>query len=111
MRIMVIADEESSWLWDHFEKEKLAGVDLIISCGDLHPHYLSFLTTFTSAPVLYVHGNHDDKYEQVPPEGCTCIEDQIFVYEGIQALVPAAAARGIRHSGDAFSGLSARRRA
>lgn len=66
MRIMVIADEESSWLWDHFEKEKLAGVDLIISCGDLHPHYLSFLTTFTSAPVLYVHGNHDDKYEQVP---------------------------------------------
>ena len=30
MRIMVIADEESSWLWDHFEKEKLAGVDLII---------------------------------------------------------------------------------
>ena len=45
MRIMVIADEESSWLWDHFEKEKLAGVDLIISCGDLHPHYLSFLTT------------------------------------------------------------------
>ena len=78
MRIMVIADEESSWLWDHFEKEKLAGVDLIISCGDLHPHYLSFLTTFTSASVLYVHGNHDDKYEQVPPEGCTCIEDQIF---------------------------------
>ena len=86
MRIMVIADEESSWLWDHFEKEKLAGVDLIISCGDLHPHYLSFLTTFTSAPVLYVHGNHDDKYEQVPPEGCTCIEDQIFVYEGIRIL-------------------------
>ena len=86
MRIMVIADEESSWLWDHFEKEKLAGVDLIISCGDLHPHYLSFLTTFTSAPVLYVHGNHDDKYEQVPPEGCTCIEDQIFVYEGSSDL-------------------------
>ena len=38
------------------------------------------------APVLYVHGNHDDKYEQVPPEGCTCIEDQIFVYEGIRIL-------------------------
>lgn len=86
MRILVIADEESSYLWDHFDKSKLEGIDLIISCGDLHPHYLSFLATFTSAPVLYVHGNHDTKYEQVPPEGCTCIDDTIFVYEGIRIL-------------------------
>ena len=86
MRILVIADEESPYLWDHFEKSKLEGIDLIISCGDLHPHYLSFLATFTSAPVIYVHGNHDAKYEQVPPEGCTCIDDDIFVYEGIRIL-------------------------
>lgn len=86
MRILVIADEESSYLWDHFDKSKLEGIDLIISCGDLHPHYLSFLTTFTSAPVIYVHGNHDTKYERVPPDGCTCIEDTIFVYEGIRIL-------------------------
>lgn len=86
MRIMVIADEESGYLWDFFDKSKLNGIDLIISCGDLHPHYLSFLATFTSAPVLYVHGNHDTKYEQVPPEGCICIEDKIFVYNGIRIL-------------------------
>lgn len=86
MRIMVIADEESSYLWDHFEKSKLEGIDLIISCGDLHPHYLSFLATFTTAPVLYVHGNHDTKYERIPPDGCTCIDDDIFVYEGIRIL-------------------------
>ncbi len=86
MRIMVIADEESAWLWDHFEREKLAGIDLIISCGDLNPRYLSFLATFTSAPVLYVHGNHDEKYETVPPEGCICIEDQVYVHEGIRIL-------------------------
>ena len=86
MRILVIADEESPYLWDHFEKSKLERIDLIISCGDLHPHYLSFLATFTSAPVIYVHGNHDAKYEQVPPEGCTCIDDDIFVFEGIRIL-------------------------
>lgn len=86
MRILVIADEESSYLWDHFDKSKLEGVDLIISCGDLHPHYLSFLSTFTSAPVVYVHGNHDAKYEQVPPDGCTCIDDTVFVYNGIRIL-------------------------
>ena len=67
MRIMVIADEESKYLWDFFDKSKLAGVDLIISCGDLNPNYLSFLTTFAAAPVLYVHGNHDEKYDRIPP--------------------------------------------
>lgn len=86
MRILTIADEECAYLWDHFEKSKLEGIDLIISCGDLHPHYLSFLATFTSAPVLYVHGNHDTKYEKVPPEGCICIEDRIYVHEGIRIL-------------------------
>lgn len=86
MKILAIADEESPYLWDFFEKSKLEGIDLIISCGDLEPTYLSFLATFTSAPVIYVHGNHDTKYEQVPPEGCICIEDQIFVYKGVRIL-------------------------
>lgn len=86
MKILVIADEESPYLWDFFEKEKLAGIDLIISCGDLEPTYLSFLATFTSAPVLYVHGNHDDKYERVHPDGCICIEDQVYVHKGVRIL-------------------------
>lgn len=86
MRILVIADEESAYLWDHFERSKLEGVDLIISCGDLNPNYLSFLTTFAAAPVLYVHGNHDEKYEKKPPEGCICIEDQIYMFHGLRIL-------------------------
>ena len=47
MKILAIADVESKYLWDYFEKSKLEGIDLIISCGDLDPHYLSFLATFT----------------------------------------------------------------
>ena len=86
MRILAIADQESSYLWDHFEKSKLEEIDLIISCGDLNPNYLSFLATFTSAPVLYVHGNHDERYNQTPPEGCICIEDKIYVHQGIRIL-------------------------
>ena len=62
MKILTIGDVESKYLWDYFEKSKLEGVDLIISCGDLAAEYLSFLATFTSAPVLYVHGNHDERY-------------------------------------------------
>lgn len=86
MKILAIADEESAYLWDYFEKSKLEGIDLIISCGDLDPHYLSFLATFSTAPVIYIHGNHDVKYKNTPPEGCLCIEDQIFVYKGIRIL-------------------------
>lgn len=86
MRILAISDEESPYLWDYFEKSKLEGIDLIISCGDLDPRYLSFLTTFTNAPVIYVHGNHDGIYEQIPPDGCICIDGKIYVHEGVRIL-------------------------
>lgn len=86
MKILAIADEESKYLWDYFEKWKLEGIDLILSSGDLNPQYLSFLATFTTAPVLYVRGNHDDKYERIPPDGCICVEDQIYVHEGVRIL-------------------------
>lgn len=86
MRILAIADEESPYLWDYYDKSKREGIDLIISCGDLDPNYLSFLTTLFAVPVLYVHGNHDGKYRQDPPEGCICIDNRIYVHEGVRIL-------------------------
>ena len=86
MNILVLADKESKYLWDYFEKSKLDGVDLIISCGDLNPQYLSFLATFAKVPILYVHGNHDAIYETTPPDGCICIDDDLYVYNGIRIL-------------------------
>ena len=47
MKILAIADEESRYLWDFYEKEKLEGIDLILSAGDLSPDYLSFLVTMS----------------------------------------------------------------
>lgn len=86
MKILAIADEESSYLWENFDKSKLEGADLIISCGDLDPRYLSFLATFAAVPVLYVRGNHDSKYDRIPPDGCICIDDTIYVHEGVRIL-------------------------
>ncbi len=86
MRILVLADEESKYYWDYFEQSKLDGIDLILSCGDLKPEYLSFLATFAKVPILYVRGNHDDIYEAKPPEGCICIEDTIYTYQGVRIL-------------------------
>ncbi len=86
MKILALSDEESASLWDYYDRSKFKGVDLIISCGDLAPEYLSFLTTMTSIPVLYVHGNHDEKYAKRPPEGCICIDDKIYVHQGVRIL-------------------------
>ena len=86
MKILAVADEESRFLWDFYDKEKLKDIQLILSCGDLDAEYLSFLATVTSVPVLYVRGNHDDKYMDKAPEGCICIENQIYVHEGVRIL-------------------------
>ena len=86
MKILVLADEPDKMLWDHLDKRRLEGIDLVISCGDLSASYLSFLTCFTRAPILYVHGNHDTSYARKEPEGCICIEDEIYVHNGVRIL-------------------------
>lgn len=86
MKILLIADEPSKALWDFYDESKLKGIDLILSAGDLPPEYLSFLVTFANCPLLYVHGNHDDVYLHKEPEGCVCIEDKVYVQDGIRIL-------------------------
>ena len=86
MKILFLADEECKIYWDYFRKEQFEGIDLIISCGDLKPEYLSFLATMVPVPLLYVHGNHDDKYKRRPPEGCICIENRIYIHNGVRIL-------------------------
>ncbi len=86
MKILFLADEESKAYWDFFRKEDFEDIDLIISCGDLKASYLSFLATMTSIPVLYIHGNHDDSYGRKPPEGCICIDDKVYKYNGVRIL-------------------------
>ncbi|MDE6024753.1 MAG: metallophosphoesterase family protein [Lachnospiraceae bacterium] len=86
MRILLLADEESKYYWDFFDKKKLEGIDLIISCGDLAPQFLSFLATFSKVPILYVKGNHDYCYDETPPDGCICIDDDIYVHDGLKIM-------------------------
>lgn len=86
MKILIVADRENPGLWDYYQPGKLDGIDLILSCGDLDAEYLSFLVTMGRAPVLYVHGNHDGRYNVKPPEGCDCIEDELVVVKGLRIL-------------------------
>ena len=86
MKLLLLADEESKYLYDYYQPGRLKEYDLIISCGDLKANYLSFIVTMARAPVLYVHGNHDGNFSRQPPEGCDCIEDQLVTVNGLRIL-------------------------
>ena len=86
MKILVLADIADKALWDYLDRRLLEGVELVLSCGDLPAEYLSFLTCFTNAPILYVHGNHDKGYDRKPPEGCICVDDDIYEFNGVRVL-------------------------
>lgn len=86
MKILLVSDVESSYIWDHFQPEKFKDVGLVISCGDLKTEYLSLIVTMIKAPLFYVPGNHDTGYEKNPPEGCDCIDGKLVNYRGIRIL-------------------------
>ena len=86
MKLLVVSDAPDPGLWDYYTRDKLRGADAIISCGDLPSSYLSFLVTMSGKPVFYVHGNHDLRYGQEPPEGCECIDGRVVGFRGYRIL-------------------------
>ena len=83
-RILLLSDEVDRALYDHFRKEMLEGVDIIVSCGDLPARYLTFLADMFNGPILYVPGNHDEGYVANPPAGCTCIDGKVVECDGVR---------------------------
>ena len=85
-RIMCVSDTEDIGLYSPCAREELENIDFIISCGDVAPEYLEFLVTMANKPLFYVRGNHDSRYDIMPPDGCTCIDDDIITYQGIRIM-------------------------
>ena len=86
MKLLLVSDEEDPYLWDYYRPGALKGIDMILSAGDLKAEYLSFLVTAANRPLLYVHGNHDSRYDRLPPEGCDCIDDRLVLVNGLRVL-------------------------
>lgn len=86
MKILVVSDMESKFIWDHFDPGRFRDVELVISCGDLDADYLSFLVTMLPVPLFYVPGNHDKGYVKNPPEGCVSIDGRLVEYKGVRIL-------------------------
>lgn len=86
MRILAVSDVVAQRFYDYYVPGVLAEYDLILACGDLKPAYMEFLVTMARCPVLYIHGNHDERFDTHPPEGCDCVDDCLYVYKGIRIL-------------------------
>jgi len=87
-RILAVSDTVDQTLYDHFnvERWRSAGIELLISCGDLPAEYLSYLVSRFDVPLLYVPGNHDGAYDEAPPEGGESIDGRLVVWKGRRIL-------------------------
>jgi hypothetical protein len=86
MKILSVSDRVESILYDKFDGERFPGVDLILSCGDLPPEYLSFLSARFNVPLYYVLGNHDIRYDLKLPDGCIDLHAKFAHFQGINIL-------------------------
>jgi len=86
LKILAVSDFIDKSLKLQVEKKTLEPVDLIVSCGDLPPEYLSFLRDRLDRPLLYVKGNHDIRYSSYNPMGCENIHANIVRFNSINIM-------------------------
>ncbi len=84
MKVLAVSDEESSYIWDYFDRSAFEGVELILSCGDLCRDYLEFLATMLPIPLFYVPGNHDKRFIVDPPGGCVSVDGKLEFCKGLR---------------------------
>ena len=86
IKILSVSDVVKPSLLQDSEAGPLAEIDLVLSCGDLPPEYLSRLVNSFNAPLYYVRGNHDIRYDEKPPEGCRDLHGILVKNRGIRIL-------------------------
>lgn len=87
MKILCVADTVVKSLLESVDgSHLLAGIELILACGDLPPEYLSSLKHRYDVPLLYVLGNHDLRYGESPPQGCLNIHQKIVKIGGVRII-------------------------
>ncbi len=86
LRVLFVSDFVDKSLTQMVEDKTLEPCDLIISCGDLAPEYLSFLRDRLDKPLFYVKGNHDIRYTSKNPVGCENIHAKIVRFQSLNIL-------------------------
>jgi Icc-related predicted phosphoesterase len=66
-------------------RRRYSDIDLIISCGDMPPAYLDFISTILGKPLMYVRGNHDESYETESVGGIN-LHENLVEYRGLSFI-------------------------
>lgn len=87
MRILTVSDTVTGELLEpRGGAPFVRDIDLIVSCGDLPPEFLSGLKHRYDVPLMYVLGNHDLRYHTSPPVGCRNIDRQLVTYNSLKIV-------------------------
>ncbi len=86
IKILAVSDFIDKDLEARVKNKTLEPIDLIISCGDLAPEYLSFLRDRLDRPLFYVKGNHDLRYTHGNPMGCDNIHTRIKKFKSLNIM-------------------------
>jgi Icc-related predicted phosphoesterase len=86
MKILTISDHIEPTLYKDYNPALFQDIDLILSCGDLPPEYLSFISSRINSPLYYVKGNHDIRYDEKPPEGCIDINLRLICFKNLKII-------------------------
>jgi len=86
IRVLTVSDVVEPQLYKQFDPRSFQNIDLVLSCGDLPPEYLAFLVNAFQAPLYYVRGNHDIRYDTRPPTGCIDLHGRMVRFQGLNIL-------------------------
>ena len=83
VKILTISDTEMPQLENAANlRRRYHDIDLILSCGDMPPGYLDFISTILGKPLMYVRGNHDEIYDEKPPGGVN-LHEKFVTFKGL----------------------------
>jgi hypothetical protein len=86
IKILSVSDVVDPMLHRYAGRESFRGIDVIISCGDLPPEYLSLLGHTFDVPLYYVSGNHDIRYQEKTPQGGLDLHGRLQKFKGFNFL-------------------------
>ncbi len=86
MKILTVSDFTDKTLTEKIDNRELEKIDLILSCGDLDPEYLSYLRDRLDASLYYVKGNHDIRYTISNPIGCFDLNMRMVTVNSVRIM-------------------------
>ena len=86
IRILSVSDVVDPMLHRYAGKEPFKDIDVVISCGDLPPEYLTLLLDTFNVPLYFVSGNHDIRYRDKLPLGGVDLHGRLEKIKGLRFL-------------------------